>query len=176
MAWIKVLDEQNAPPAVAAVYEQWREANASAQVPDHLKHHSLSTETLAAFAQLDQVLSRQAGPLRPYQSAMIATYVSRINHCRCGTAYHSEKLRAMEKGGVAEWILNKQLHYLGARDRAMLLYAHKLTTDAAAITTADLEALRAVALDDAAILALCQQVAYTNLTNRMLLGLGAPPE
>lgn len=176
MAWIKVHDEQDAPPAVAAVYQEWCDAHATTDVPAHLKHHSLSAATLAAFAQLEQALDQTPGPLKPYQSAMIATYVSRINHCRYGTAYHSEKLRAMQKAGVADWILNKQLHYLGARDRAMLLYAHKLTTDAAAVTAGDLDALRALEMDDAAILALCQRVAYTNLTNRMVLGLGAAPD
>lgn len=176
MAWIKVHDEQDAPPAVAAVYEQWRTATATEQVPDHLRLHSLSAETLAAFAHLEQLLDRQDNPLRPYQNAMIATYVSRINQCRTGTTHYGEQLRAMQKGNVADWILNKQLHFLGARDRAMLLYAHKLTTDTAAITDADHEALRAVDLDDAAILALCQRVAHTNMTNRMAMGLGAPPE
>ena len=59
-----------------------------------------------------------------------------------------------------------------ARDRALLLYAAKLTLQPATVRAGDLAALRAVGWDDRAILDLNQVVAYFNYVNRIADGLG----
>lgn len=63
-----------------------------------------------------------------------------------------------------------------ARERALLIYAEKLTRAPAAITTADIDALRAVGLDDLAIHDACAVVAYFAFVNRMADGLGVELE
>ena len=59
-----------------------------------------------------------------------------------------------------------------ATDRALLLYAAKLTLQPASIGADDLAALRAAGWDDRAILDLNQVVAYCNYVNRSADGLG----
>jgi uncharacterized peroxidase-related enzyme len=65
---------------------------------------------------------------------------------------------------------------LSEQDGAMLAYAVKLTRSPAAIGEADVEALRGVGFDDAAILDVCQVVAYYNYVNRLADGLGVELE
>ena len=61
-------------------------------------------------------------------------------------------------------------------DRAMLDYASKLTRSPAAVTAADVDALRDSGFSDAAILDICQVVAYYNYVNRLADGLGVELE
>ncbi len=59
-----------------------------------------------------------------------------------------------------------------SRDRALLLYAAKLTLQPVTVGADDLAALRAAGWDDRAILDLNQVVAYFNYVNRIADGLG----
>lgn len=58
----------------------------------------------------------------------------------------------------------------------MLDYAVELTRAPHAITRRHVEALRAVGFEDAAILDICQVVAYYNYVNRLADGLGVDLE
>ena len=90
--------------------------------------------------------------------------------------HHGEALRTLKKDNIADWILNKQLHYLSEQDRAILLYAYKLTTDPSSVEKADIDTLRQTGLDDRAVLDICQLTAYFNFVNRMAEGLGVTLE
>ncbi|CAM2009138.1 hypothetical protein [Acanthopleuribacter pedis] len=90
--------------------------------------------------------------------------------------HHGEALRKLKKNNIADWILNKQLHYLSDQDRAILLYAYKLTTDPGSVEETDIETLRDTGLEDRAILDVCQLTAYFNFVNRMAEGLGVQLE
>ena len=61
-------------------------------------------------------------------------------------------------------------------DRAMLDYAGRLTRDPASVGEADVAQLRDHGFDDAAILDICQVVAYYNYVNRLADGLGVELE
>ena len=65
---------------------------------------------------------------------------------------------------------------LSPADRAMIDYAGKLTRTPGAMGPADAEALRAEGFSDAAILDVCQVVAYYNYVNRLADGLGVELE
>lgn len=65
---------------------------------------------------------------------------------------------------------------LGAADRALCAYADKLTRTPAAMTEADVAALRAAGFDDAAVHDAAQVIAYFNYINRVADGLGIDPE
>jgi len=65
---------------------------------------------------------------------------------------------------------------LDATDRALCAYADKLTRTPSAIDQDDVEALRAVGLDDRAILDACQVIAYFNFVTRLADGLGVELE
>jgi uncharacterized peroxidase-related enzyme len=65
---------------------------------------------------------------------------------------------------------------LSAADRAMLDYAVKLTLTPWEMTAEDVEALRAVGFEDAAILDVNQVAAYYAFVNRLADGLGVELE
>ena len=58
------------------------------------------------------------------------------------------------------------------REKALLLYARKLTSTPQQMNEDDVKALRDVGLDDRAILDLAQCIGYFNYVNRIVLGLG----
>ncbi|MGH9361809.1 MAG: carboxymuconolactone decarboxylase family protein [Thermoanaerobaculia bacterium] len=58
----------------------------------------------------------------------------------------------------------------------MLAYARKLTLTPRAVTREDVEALRAVGFDDAAIHEIAQVIGFFNYYNRLTDGLGIDPE
>ena len=58
----------------------------------------------------------------------------------------------------------------------MLVYADKLTRTPAAMTAADVEALRTQGFTDPAILDICQVAAYYAFVNRIADGLGVELE
>ena len=61
-------------------------------------------------------------------------------------------------------------------DTALCEFAEKLTRDPAAVSAADIEALRDVGLDDEGISSATQVVSYFNYINRIAEGLGVPAE
>ncbi len=65
---------------------------------------------------------------------------------------------------------------LAPADRALLVYAEKLTKAPGAIERADVDALRATGFDDRAIHDAAQVISYFNYINRVADGLGTDPE
>lgn len=65
---------------------------------------------------------------------------------------------------------------LSPADRAMLDYASKLTRTPADVSQSDVDRLREVGFDDAAILDICQIAAYYAFVNRLAEGLGVELE
>ena len=65
---------------------------------------------------------------------------------------------------------------VGARERALLAYADRLTGSPAAVTAADIAALRDAGLDDRAIHDACAVIAYYAFVNRIADGLGVEIE
>ncbi len=65
---------------------------------------------------------------------------------------------------------------LDPKTRALLEYAHKLTTEPSMIEDSDVETLRAVGWDDRGIYEATALVALFNLTGRMEAASGMPPD
>jgi len=92
--------------------------------------------------------------------------------------HHGAGLRTLtgDAGLAAALARDHRSARLTVADRAMLDYAVKLTRAPAEISAADVEGLRAAGLSDAAILDVCQIVAYYNYVNRLADGLGVELE
>lgn len=65
---------------------------------------------------------------------------------------------------------------LSPREEALCAWAEKITLTPASMSPTDLEPLKSVGLDDAAILDLAQVASYFNYINRMADGLGVDLE
>ena len=108
----------------------------------------------------------------------IGVYVSLLNNCSYCVEHHFSGLarllgdeqraadirRSLEQGDPAA--------AFEGRDLAGLEYAARLTTAAAVLSRADIDALREAGFDDGEILELNQVSAYFAYANRTVLGLG----
>ena len=103
-----------------------------------------------------EILTRTAGALSPEDADAMARYEKR-----------PEYVRAARDGN---W------EALVPRDRALCLYAEKLTKVPNQMAEEDVAALRTAGLGDAEILDVAQIAAYFNFVNRIVLGLGVAVE
>ena len=79
MAWIKVIQEENASGELKQLYEQMMEPWGG--VDNILKIHSLNPASLRAHFEFYKTLMRGASGLSRIQREMIAVVVSSLNHC-----------------------------------------------------------------------------------------------
>ena len=79
MAWIDIIDEENAEGSLKEQYDQLIEPWGG--VDNILKIHSLNPKSLAAHVQLYKTLMYGKSPLRRTDREMIAVVVYAINQC-----------------------------------------------------------------------------------------------
>ena len=79
MAWIRMIDEDEATGKLARLYEKFAEPWGG--VDNIGKIHSLNPRSLEGHFALYTTLMRGRSPLSRIQREMIAVSVSRINHC-----------------------------------------------------------------------------------------------
>ena len=79
MAWIKVIDEDNATGSLETFYKKY--GNPSEGVDNILKIHSLNPESLKHHYDMYKHLMATASGLSRKQREMIAIVVSKINGC-----------------------------------------------------------------------------------------------
>jgi alkylhydroperoxidase family enzyme len=80
MAWIRVIDEEEAEGPLQRLYRSLVEPWGG--VDNVLKVHSLHPASLRAHLQLYRLLMKGESPLSLVQREMIAVTVSALNHCR----------------------------------------------------------------------------------------------
>ncbi len=79
MAWIKVIQEEEATGELKQLYEQMTEPWGG--VDNVLKIHSLNPASLRAHFEIYKTLMRGASGLSRIQREMMAVVVSSVNHC-----------------------------------------------------------------------------------------------
>ena len=176
MAWIDIIDEENAEGSLKEQYDQLIEPWGG--VDNILKIHSLNPESLAAHVQLYKTLMYGKSPLRRTDREMIAVVVSAINQCHYWIVHHGEGLLKLTKN---ESLVNQlksdyKLADISIKQMSMLNYATKLTERPADIFAKDIDQLRGVGFKDRAILDINQIVAYFAYVNRIADGLGVDLE
>ena len=176
MAWIKIIDEQNAEGSLKEQYDQLIEPWGG--VDNILKIHSLNPESLAAHVKLYKTLMYGKSPLRRTDREMIAVVVSAINQCHYWIVHHGEGLLKLTKDEslVNQLKTDYTLANISTKQMAMLNYTAKLTERPADIFNRDIEELREVGFKDRAILDINQIVAYYAFVNRIADGLGVDLE
>jgi len=92
--------------------------------------------------------------------------------------HHRRGLRRLLRDDALLERIERDVESAGLSERrlALLRYAEKLTRTPAEMRADDVEALRAVGLDDADVLALCEVVGYYAYVNRIADGLGVALE
>jgi len=125
-------------------------------------------ECRAFFAYHDALMLRESGVSKG-EKEMIVVAVSGANDCLYCIVAHGAILRVYEKKPLLadQVAVNYRKADITPRQKTMLAFALKVTTDSAAIGDADYESLRAVGFSDEDIWDIGAIAAFFGLSNRM---------
>lgn len=146
-------------------------------VPNVLKAYAFDIDKLDAFAALYNDLMLGDSGLSKLEREMIAVVVSSINRCWYCQVAHGAAVRAIS--GDPElgerMVMNYRTAKLSGRQRTMLDFAARITTDSASIEESDRQALRDQGFDDRDIWDIASVAAFYNMSNRIASAAGMEP-
>jgi uncharacterized peroxidase-related enzyme len=174
-AWLRVPGEDEAPPAVAKLFDKASERLGF--IPNVLRVYALRPRHLELWdAFYDDLMRGESGLTKP-QREMIAVVVSTVNRCHYCMVSHAAALRKLTGDPILVEQLRTNYKYaeLEPRERAMLDFAVKLTEQSSSCSEDDVEALREAGWSDEDIMDIAQVAAMFNFTNRLASGLGWVP-
>jgi uncharacterized peroxidase-related enzyme len=137
-------------------------------VPNVLKAFAFDNAKLEAFVEYRHQLVQAAENLSKLEIEMIATAVSSQNRCFYCITAHGNSVRQLGDPLLGEMIVqNYRAARLPKRQRAMLDFAVKLTTQPWEVEEEDRERLRRVGFSDRDIWDIASVAAFYNMTNRL---------
>ena len=138
-------------------------------IPNVLKAHAFDINKLNTFTALYNELMLADSGLSKLDREMIAVVVSSINRCWYCQVAHGAAVRALSGDPALgeAMVMNYRVAKLDARQRAMLDFAAKVTTDSAAIEEPDREALRQAGFTDRDIWDIINVTGFFNMSNRV---------
>jgi uncharacterized peroxidase-related enzyme len=176
MAFVRVIQEEEAEGELRGLYEQYRAPWGG--VDNILKIHSILSSTLKPHVDLYRTVMFGKGPLTRRQREMIATVVSRENGCDYCVHHHSDALFRItgDRSLAAHLRSDDQASTLSPQERCMLEYAGRLTTEPTADHSSRVQNLKKSGFTDESILHMTLIVGYFNFVNRIANGLGVELE
>ncbi len=146
-------------------------------VPNVLSTYSIRPQRLRNFmAMYNEIMFSESG-LSKLEREMVAVVVSSANRCYYCLVAHGQAVRALsgdpQLGEML--VMNYRVAKLGARQRAMLDFAWKLTTTPAEVGEADRVVLHNVGFSAEDVFDLAETVAFYNLSNRVATTLDMMP-
>jgi uncharacterized peroxidase-related enzyme len=177
MTWITTISYEDASGALKKLYD--RVKGPDNNVDNIMLAHSLRPHSMEGHMSLYKyVLHHPRNVVPKSYLETIGVYVSLLNKCRyCVDHHYSGLIRLLQDDARATAIrgaLDNQdpAAAFDGKELAGLQYVEKLTTNAAAMSASDIEALRQSGFDDGEILEINQVAAYFAYANRTVLGLG----
>ena len=171
MAWIRVIEEQDAGGMLQDLYNEIIEKRG--RVANIMKVHSLNPPSMKAHMDLYLAIMYCSSPLSREEREMVAVSVSSLNNCNYCKTHHGDALNVYWKDEARAERFKRNWREVVDNDkhRAMLEYAEKLTKAPDSVSEEDIAKLKKY-FDDRSILDIALIVAYFNFVNRIALGLG----
>ncbi len=146
-------------------------------VPNVLRAYALRPEKLRTFSKMYNELMLGESGLSKLEREMIAVTVSSANRCYYCLVAHGQAVRALsDDPQLGEMIaFNHRVAALPPRQRTMLDFAAKLTTEPDRITETDRALLRDEGFTDEDIFDICDVTGFFNYTNRVAHGTDMMP-
>jgi len=172
MAWIRVINEDEASAELEKVYDNLKDKRG--EVSNIMKVHSLNPRALTNHLDLYLSLMYGRTGLKRVERELIAIVVSVANNCEYCEVHHAEAVNFYWKDieRVRKLIKDFRAVDLPKKTQRMLEYAVKLTKSPNTITEADIANLRECGFSDEDILNINLITSYFNFVNRITLGLG----
>jgi uncharacterized peroxidase-related enzyme len=132
----------------------------------------------APMAEYHQAVMRGDGPFSVGERELIAAFVSGLNACDFCYGEHTAVAEAfgIEKGLVEALVADTETAPIRSEMRPVLRYVRKLTLTPARVAESDIRAMVDAGWDDQAIYWAASICAIFNLDNRLIQGLGIPPQ
>lgn len=167
MTILKVTPEAGASGLTAEIYDADRRS--LGYVPSHTKAMSLNPEAYLAWESLTQAISTSLG-LRWYELVTLAA-AQALGSTHCRLAHGKKTLTIIPEEHLCAIARDFHNADLPEAEVAMMDYAVKLSTDAAAMTDGDARRLREVGFSDREIADITMAAAARNFFSRALLAL-----
>lgn len=163
------------PEGVRRLWDKSREVLGF--VPNVFVAQAYNGEQFQAWWAYFNLLVNKEGHLTIAERELLAVVVSGLNRCTYCAVSHGAALRVATGDPVTADLVavNWRQAGLPEREAALAAYAEKLTLTPAEVTPEDLDALRAVGLDDHQILEAVQVVGMFNMTNRVSTAIAMLP-
>lgn len=146
-------------------------------IPNVLAAYAHRPDKLRAFSLMYNDLMLGESGLSKLEREMIAVAVSAQNRCWYCQVAHGAQVRQLSNDPVLgeALVMNWRVADLEPRQRAMLAFAIKMTTDSAAIDEADRDGLRAHGFSEADIWDIAAVAGFFNMSNRMASAVAMQP-
>jgi len=181
MTWITTISYEDASGTLKKLYDRIKGPDNN--IDNIMMAHSLRPHSMEGHMSLYKyVLHHPRNALPKSYLETIGVYVSLLNQCRyCIDHHFSGLIRLLQDDSRATAIRsaleNKDpAAAFDGKDLAGLEYVEKMTTNAAAMSAGDIDALREAGFEDGEILEINQVAAYFAYANRTVLGLGINTE
>ena len=181
MTWITTISYEDASGTLKKLYDRIKGPDNN--VDNIMMAHSLRPHSMEGHMSLYKyVLHHPRNVVPKSYLETIGVYVSLLNNCRYCIDHHFSGLIRLLQDDVRATAIRSALDNrdpaaaFDGKELAGLLYVEKLTTNAAAMSASDIEALREAGFDDGEILEINQVAAYFAYANRTVLGLGINTE
>jgi uncharacterized peroxidase-related enzyme len=138
-------------------------------VPNVLRAYAFDIDKLNAFTGIYNNLMLADSGLSKLEREMIAVAVSSLNRCWYCQVAHGAAVRQLSGDPVLgeALVMNWRVAPLTPRQRAMLEFAEKLTTNSSRIEAVDRQALRDAGFTDRDIWDIASVTGFFNMTNRI---------
>lgn len=172
MAWIEIIDEEDAEGDLDEVYS--RVVKERGKVSNIMRVQSLNPGAMEHHLDLYMSIMFSDTGLKRADRELLATVVSAANGCEYCVKHHSEALDSYWKDEKRmESVLEDfKSADLPERTIGMLEYGYKLTREPENMERSDVERLRDLGFSDRNILNINLIVSYFNFVNRISSGLG----
>lgn len=176
MPHIKVIEHSEAEGDLKVIYDDL--VAKRGKLAEVHKIQSLNPESIVKHMDFYMSIMYSKSPLSRAQREMIAVVVSAANNCGYCQIHHAEALNHYWKDQKKIDQLKRDFSKLDISDVDMLLceMAWQLTRLPSLPTETFISKLKALGLEDRAILDANLVIAYFNFVNRMVLGLGVELE
>lgn len=171
MGFITTIAPRAAQGEVAVMYR--RQQAFWGFVPNYAKVFCHRPALMARWAALLAEVKRPLDPRRLELVTFVAAHA--LGHSACALA-HGTALRAFFRDDEIVAIAQERDTMLPEAERAMLRFARRVARDAASVTAADVEGLRAHGIDDAAIFDIAAAVAARAFFTKLLDAMGVLPD
>lgn len=172
MAWIKVIEKNQANPMLKEIYTYIEKRRG--KLPNIMKIQSLDPRSIETHMEFYLSIMFGKKGLSRVEREMIGVVVSAINDCEYCVRHHAEALLHYWKDRELVDLFVADINNVELPDRtmAMLAYVIKLTLEPSEVAEDDVNLLRRHDFSDKEILNINLITSYFSFVNRVAQGLG----